>query len=178
MGRLRRGRGTGADVAAAVDELGRRGVRDVVVPARSRSRPPVPRSGPRTLLVHNRPGLRRLEVLAWGAVKVGGRDPAGAGADGPAFGFQIPDFRAIVGDDPRSTMARLRDVVAAVEDSGFRSLWIMDHFQQVDDGRAGEPAAGGHDHAGRPGRLHRPGAASGSSCAGSTSATRRCSPSR
>jgi F420-dependent oxidoreductase-like protein len=50
---------------------------------------------------------------------------------GPTFGFQIPDFRAIVGDDPRTTLARLRDVAAAVEDSGFRSLWIMDHFQQV-----------------------------------------------
>jgi F420-dependent oxidoreductase-like protein len=47
------------------------------------------------------------------------------------FGFQIPDFRAIVGDDPRSTLARLRDVAAAVEENGFRSLWIMDHFQQV-----------------------------------------------
>ena len=54
-----------------------------------------------------------------------------APGDGPSFGFQIPDFRAIVGDDPRSTMARLRDVAAAVEASGFRSLWIMDHFQQV-----------------------------------------------
>jgi F420-dependent oxidoreductase-like protein len=55
----------------------------------------------------------------------------GATGAGRSFGFQIPDFRAIVGDEPHSTTARLRDVVAAVEDSGFRSLWIMDHFQQV-----------------------------------------------
>jgi F420-dependent oxidoreductase-like protein len=67
----------------------------------------------------------------------GAGDGAGDGAAGvvtdgrPAFGFQIPDFRSIVGDDPRSTLSRLRDVAAAVEDNGFRSLWIMDHFLQV-----------------------------------------------
>jgi F420-dependent oxidoreductase-like protein len=67
---------------------------------------------------------------------VGGRaSPVVSAADapgtGPTFGFQLPDFRTIVGDDPRSTLARLRDVAGAVEASGFRSLWLMDHFEQV-----------------------------------------------
>jgi hypothetical protein len=58
-----------ADLAGAVTELRRRGVRDVVVPALD----PLGRTGQpmgsETLLVHNRPGLRRLEPLAWAAVK-------------------------------------------------------------------------------------------------------------
>jgi hypothetical protein len=63
-------RGRAADLSAAVGELERRGVRDVVVPACA----PVAAGlgaplGGATLLVHNRPGLRRLETLAWAAVK-------------------------------------------------------------------------------------------------------------
>jgi hypothetical protein len=58
-----------ADVAAALAQLESRGVRDVVV----RAGHPLGQGGApiggETVLVHNRPGLRRLEALAWAVVR-------------------------------------------------------------------------------------------------------------
>ena len=45
------------------------------------------------------------------------------------FGLQIPRFTWEGG--PPELAARLRDIGTAAEDSGFTSLWVMDHFLQI-----------------------------------------------
>jgi F420-dependent oxidoreductase-like protein len=47
------------------------------------------------------------------------------------YGLQLPDFSWIVDADPPTTMDRLRDVAEAAEESGFSSMWVMDHFLQL-----------------------------------------------
>jgi F420-dependent oxidoreductase-like protein len=47
------------------------------------------------------------------------------------YGLQLPDFGWIAGSDPATTLARLRDVAHAAEEAGFSSLWVMDHFYQL-----------------------------------------------
>ncbi|MEP7114117.1 MAG: LLM class F420-dependent oxidoreductase [Ilumatobacteraceae bacterium] len=55
------------------------------------------------------------------------------------YGLQLPDFSWIVDADPPTTMDRLRDAAQAAEDSGFTSLWVMDHLMQLPP--LGGPAA-------------------------------------
>jgi F420-dependent oxidoreductase-like protein len=55
------------------------------------------------------------------------------------YGLQLPDFSWIVDADPPTTMDRLRSAAAAAEDSGFSSLWVMDHLLQLPP--LGGPAA-------------------------------------
>lgn len=47
------------------------------------------------------------------------------------YGLQLPDFSWIVDADPPTTMDRLRAVAEAAEESGFSSMWVMDHFLQL-----------------------------------------------
>jgi F420-dependent oxidoreductase-like protein len=50
------------------------------------------------------------------------------------FGLQLPDFGWVtssLGEDPTSAMSRLRDMAVAADESGFDSLWVMDHFFQL-----------------------------------------------
>ena len=47
------------------------------------------------------------------------------------YGLQLPDFSWIVDADPPTTMERLGAVAEAAEDSGFASLWVMDHLMQL-----------------------------------------------
>lgn len=56
---------------------------------------------------------------------------------GMRFGLQLPDF-AWITEDPHESLTRLRDVAVAAEQSGFHSLWVMDHFYQL-------PQLGGPD---------------------------------
>jgi F420-dependent oxidoreductase-like protein len=46
------------------------------------------------------------------------------------FGLQIPSFTTP--DGPASLRRRLADVARRAEDAGFSSLWVMDHFFQID----------------------------------------------
>jgi F420-dependent oxidoreductase-like protein len=55
------------------------------------------------------------------------------------YGLQLPDFSWIVDADPTTTMDRLRSAAEAAEDSGFSSLWVMDHLLQLPP--LGGPAA-------------------------------------
>jgi F420-dependent oxidoreductase-like protein len=55
------------------------------------------------------------------------------------YGLQLPDFSWIVDADPPTTMDRLRAAAAAAEESGFSSLWVMDHLMQLPP--LGGPAA-------------------------------------
>ena len=48
-----------------------------------------------------------------------------------SFGLQLPDFSWIVDAEPATTITRLRDVAEATEQSGFSSLWVMDHLMQL-----------------------------------------------
>ena len=50
------------------------------------------------------------------------------------FGFQIPNFT--FGDDASKIFGHVADLATTAEDSGFESLWVMDHFYQL-------PALGG-----------------------------------
>lgn len=45
-------------------------------------------------------------------------------------GLQIPSFTTP--DGPASLRGRLADVARRAEDAGFASLWVMDHFFQID----------------------------------------------
>ncbi|MEY2581925.1 MAG: hypothetical protein QOE09_1774 [Ilumatobacteraceae bacterium] len=47
------------------------------------------------------------------------------------YGLQLPDFSWIVDADPPTTMDRLREVAEAAEESGFSSMWVMDHMLQL-----------------------------------------------
>jgi F420-dependent oxidoreductase-like protein len=50
------------------------------------------------------------------------------------YGLQLPDFGWItssLGEDPTSAMSRLRDLAVAADESGYTSLWVMDHFFQL-----------------------------------------------
>ena len=47
------------------------------------------------------------------------------------YGLQLPDFSWIVDADPPTTMDRLRAGAEAAEQSGFSSLWVMDHMLQL-----------------------------------------------
>jgi F420-dependent oxidoreductase-like protein len=51
-----------------------------------------------------------------------------------SFGFQIPNFT--FGGDDSEIFGRVVDLATTAEDSGFESLWVMDHFYQL-------PALGG-----------------------------------
>jgi F420-dependent oxidoreductase-like protein len=55
------------------------------------------------------------------------------------YGLQLPDFSWIVDEDPPTTMDRLRASAEAAEQSGFASLWVMDHLLQLPP--LGGPAA-------------------------------------
>jgi F420-dependent oxidoreductase-like protein len=55
------------------------------------------------------------------------------------YGLQLPDFSWIVDADPPTTMDRLRAAAEATEESGFSSLWVMDHLLQLPP--LGGPAA-------------------------------------
>ena len=55
------------------------------------------------------------------------------------YGLQLPDFSWIVDADPPTTMDRLRAAAEAAEQSGFSSLWVMDHLLQLPP--LGGPAA-------------------------------------
>lgn len=55
------------------------------------------------------------------------------------YGLQLPDFSWIVDADPSTTMDRLRSAAEAAEESGFSSLWVMDHLMQLPP--LGGPAA-------------------------------------
>ncbi|MCH2172516.1 LLM class F420-dependent oxidoreductase [Myxococcota bacterium] len=46
------------------------------------------------------------------------------------IGLQIPSFTT--GEEPATLRQRLADVARRAEDSGFASLWVMDHFFQID----------------------------------------------
>src|SRR4030095_12793540 len=46
-----------------------------------------------------------------------------------AFGLHIARFSWP--DGPVSTASRLAEVVAAAEEAGFSSIWVMDHFVQI-----------------------------------------------
>lgn len=50
------------------------------------------------------------------------------------FGFQIPNFT--FGGDDREIFGHVVDLARTAEDSGFESVWVMDHFYQL-------PALGG-----------------------------------
>jgi F420-dependent oxidoreductase-like protein len=52
------------------------------------------------------------------------------------FGLQLPNFT--FGVDDREMFGRVVELATAAEDSGFSSLWVMDHFYQL-------PALGGAD---------------------------------
>jgi F420-dependent oxidoreductase-like protein len=45
------------------------------------------------------------------------------------FGLQLPRFTWSGG--PSEIGARLREIAAAAEQTGFESLWVMDHFRQI-----------------------------------------------
>jgi F420-dependent oxidoreductase-like protein len=47
------------------------------------------------------------------------------------YGLQLPDFSWIVDAEPATTMDRLRDSAEAAEESGFSSMWVMDHMLQL-----------------------------------------------
>jgi F420-dependent oxidoreductase-like protein len=47
-----------------------------------------------------------------------------------AYGLQLPDFSWIA-EEPALTLPKLRQVASATEESGFSSLWVMDHFLQL-----------------------------------------------
>jgi F420-dependent oxidoreductase-like protein len=47
------------------------------------------------------------------------------------YGLQLPDFSWIVDVEPATTMDRLRDAAEAAEESGFSSMWVMDHMLQL-----------------------------------------------
>jgi F420-dependent oxidoreductase-like protein len=47
------------------------------------------------------------------------------------YGLQLPDFSWIVDEDPPTTMDRLRATAEAAEQSGFSSMWVMDHLLQL-----------------------------------------------
>ena len=53
------------------------------------------------------------------------------------FGFQIPNFTVRPGDD-RDIFGHAVELADTAEDSGFESVWVMDHFCQL-------PALGGPD---------------------------------
>lgn len=55
------------------------------------------------------------------------------------YGLQLPDFSWIVDADPPTTMDRLRGAAEAAEESGYASLWVMDHLMQLPP--LGGPAA-------------------------------------
>jgi alkanesulfonate monooxygenase SsuD/methylene tetrahydromethanopterin reductase-like flavin-dependent oxidoreductase (luciferase family) len=55
------------------------------------------------------------------------------------YGLQLPDFSWIIDADPPTTMDRLRAVAEAAEESGFSSMWVMDHLLQLPP--LGGPAA-------------------------------------
>ena len=55
------------------------------------------------------------------------------------YGLQLPDFSWIVDADPPTTMERLRSAAEAAEESGYASLWVMDHLLQLPP--LGGPAA-------------------------------------
>ena len=55
------------------------------------------------------------------------------------YGLQLPDFSWIVDANPPTTMDRLRAVAEAAEESGYSSMWVMDHLMQLPP--LGGPAA-------------------------------------
>lgn len=54
-----------------------------------------------------------------------------ATADATTYGLQLPDFSWLSGSDPAGSMDRIRAAAQAAEDSGFTSMWVMDHFLQL-----------------------------------------------
>src|ERR1039458_5280056 len=46
------------------------------------------------------------------------------------FGLQIPNF-TYAGVADRGLFDRVADIAGAAEESGFDSVWVMDHFYQI-----------------------------------------------
>ena len=61
------------------------------------------------------------------------------------IGLQIPSFTWPGGAD--RIRANLRRIAQAAEEAGFASLWVMDHFFQIEMiGKADEPMLEGSAH--------------------------------
>jgi F420-dependent oxidoreductase-like protein len=60
------------------------------------------------------------------------------------IGLQIPSFSWP--DTPASLAGTLADIARTAEDAGFASIWVMDHFFQLEPmlGKAGEPMLEGY----------------------------------
>ena len=51
------------------------------------------------------------------------------------FGLQVPNF-TFPGVDDQGLFPRVAEIAVTAEESGFDSLWVMDHFYQIFRGRA------------------------------------------